>query len=46
VLIVSAMQNFQIELLWAAALLAAALSMVTFGVFTGVARWTSSRWGG
>ena len=46
VLIVSAMQNFQIELLWAAALLAATLSMVTFGVFTGFARWTSSRWGG
>ena len=34
VLIVSAMQNYQIELLWAAALLAACMSMVAFGLFT------------
>ena len=44
VLIVSAMQNYQIELLWAAALLAAVLSMIAFGVFTALARWTATRW--
>src|SRR5918995_4241172 len=44
VLIVSAMQNYQIELLWAAALLAAVLSMVAFGVFTALARWAATRW--
>lgn len=46
VLIVSAMQNFQIELLWAAALLAALLSMVVFGLFTALARVAAWRWGG
>lgn len=45
VLIVSAMQNYQIELLWAAALLAAVLSMMAFGAFTALARWTTNRWG-
>jgi len=44
VLIVSAMQNYQIELLWAAALLAAVLSMVTFGCFTLLARYAATRW--
>ena len=44
-LIVSAMQNYQIELLWAAALLSALLSMVAFGVFTMLARWATARWG-
>lgn len=46
VLIVSAMQNFQIELLWAAALLAAVVSMLSFGALTLLARWASGRWGG
>lgn len=40
VLIVSAMQNYQIELLWAAALLAAMLSIITFGLSTLLSRWT------
>jgi NitT/TauT family transport system permease protein len=44
VLIVSAMQNYQIELLWAAALLAAVMSMIAFGLFTLLARWTATRW--
>ena len=44
VLIVSAMQNYQIELLWAAALLAAVLSMIAFGLFTALARWSATRW--
>lgn len=44
-LIVSAMQNYQIELLWAAALLAALMSMVAFGAFTLLARWATARWG-
>jgi len=44
VLIVSAMQNYQIELLWAAALLAAVMSMIAFGVFTALARWAATRW--
>jgi ABC-type nitrate/sulfonate/bicarbonate transport system permease component len=44
VLIVSAMQNYQIELLWAAALLAALMSMVAFGMFTALARWSATRW--
>jgi NitT/TauT family transport system permease protein len=44
-LIVSAMQNYQIELLWAAALLSALLSMAAFGVFTLLARWATARWG-
>ena len=43
-LIVSAMQNYQIELLWAAALLAALMSMLAFGVFTLLARWAADRW--
>ena len=45
VLIVSAMQNYQIELLWAAALLSAVLSMLTYGAFSALARWTTNRWG-
>ena len=44
VLIVSAMQNYQIELLWAAALLAAGMSMITFGLFTLLSRWAATRW--
>lgn len=44
VLIVSAMQNYQIALLWAAALLTALLSMVMFGVFTLIARAAAGRW--
>lgn len=44
VLIVSAMQNYQIELLWAAALLAAVMSMIAFGLFTVLARWAATRW--
>ena len=44
VLIVSAMQNYQIELLWAAALLAALMSMIAFGLFTLLARWAAGRW--
>jgi NitT/TauT family transport system permease protein len=44
VLIVSAMQNYQIELLWAAALLAAGLSMIAFGLFTLLSRWAATRW--
>jgi ABC-type nitrate/sulfonate/bicarbonate transport system permease component len=44
VLIVSAMQNYQIELLWAAALLAAVMSMIAFGLFTALARWAATRW--
>lgn len=44
VLIVSAMQNYQIELLWAAALLAALVSMISFGALTALARWTAARW--
>lgn len=44
VLIVSAMQNYQIELLWAAALLAAAMSMLAFGLLTLLARRVAARW--
>ena len=44
VLIVSAMQNYQIELLWAAALLAAGMSMIAFGLFTLLSRWAATRW--
>ncbi|MET0459529.1 MAG: ABC transporter permease subunit [Ilumatobacteraceae bacterium] len=44
VLIVSAMQNYQIELLWAAALLAAFMSMIAFGLFTLLSRWAAKRW--
>lgn len=43
-LIVSAMQNFQVQLLWAAALLAAAVSMVAYGTFSLVAVWAARRW--
>ncbi|MFT3855642.1 MAG: ABC transporter permease subunit [Ilumatobacteraceae bacterium] len=43
-LIVSAMQNYQIDLLWAAALLAALMSMIAFGAFTLLARWATARW--
>lgn len=44
VLIVSAMQNYQIELLWAAALLTAMSSMIAFGALTALARWAATRW--
>ncbi|CAN5364101.1 ABC transporter permease subunit [soil metagenome] len=44
VLIVSAMQNYQIDLLWAAALLTALASMLAFAVFTLLARLAADRW--
>lgn len=46
VLIVSAMQNYQITLLWAAAVLAAGVSMLSFGVLTLLARLVARRWAG
>ena len=46
VLIVSAMQNYQITLLWAAAMLAAVFSMITFGGFTALSRLVARRWNG
>jgi NitT/TauT family transport system permease protein len=46
VLIVSAMQNYQINLLWAAALLAALVSMISFGAFTLLSRIVGRRWAG
>lgn len=45
VLIVSAMQNFQIPLLWAAALLAAMLSMIVYGLLSALAVSVGRRWG-
>lgn len=44
VLIVSAMQNYQINLLWSAALLTAVTSMVVFGGFTALSRMAARRW--
>jgi ABC-type nitrate/sulfonate/bicarbonate transport system permease component len=44
VLIVSAMQNYQIDLLWAAALLTALVSMVAFGLLSLAARASAKRW--
>ncbi|WP_420451933.1 ABC transporter permease [Ilumatobacter sp.] len=44
VLIVSAMQNYQIELLWAAALATALTSMIVYGMLTRLARVASRRW--
>ena len=44
VLIVSAMQNYQIELLWAAALLTALSSSIVFGILTHLARVAARRW--
>jgi NitT/TauT family transport system permease protein len=46
VLIVSAMQNYQITLLWAAAVLAAGVSMAAFGCLTALARLVARRWAG
>ena len=42
--LVSSMQNFQVELLWATALLATALSVIALAVFTALARWTQRRY--
>jgi NitT/TauT family transport system permease protein len=42
--LVSSMQNFQVELLWAAALLATLLSIVALVAFTVVSRWTQARY--
>jgi ABC-type nitrate/sulfonate/bicarbonate transport system permease component len=44
-LIVSAMQNYQIPLLWSAALMGAALSMVSYGLLSLVARAAANRFG-
>ncbi len=44
-LIVSAMQNYQIPLLWSAALMGAALSMVAYGVLSLLARAAATRFG-
>jgi ABC-type nitrate/sulfonate/bicarbonate transport system permease component len=46
VLIVSAMQNYQINLLWAAAMLAALVSMISFGACTLLSRIVGRRWAG
>lgn len=42
--LVSSMQNFQVELLWATALVATALSVIALAVFTAVSRWTQRRY--
>ena len=42
-LIVSAMQNFQIQLLWAAALLGVVASLAAFGLLALLQRWTEYR---
>ena len=44
VLIVSAMQNYQITLLWSAALLTALSSTIAFGILTVGARQAAARW--
>ncbi len=44
VLIVSAMQNYQITLLWSAALLTALSSTIAFGILTLCARSAAARW--
>jgi len=43
ILIVSSMQNFQIRQLWAAALLAAVVSMIAFALFGALERFVVSR---
>lgn len=43
VVIVSAMENFQIDLLWATALLSAAMSLAVFGILRAVERYVN-RW--
>lgn len=42
-LIVSAMQNYQIDLLWSAALIGAVLSMLAYGALSVVDRWVAAR---
>lgn len=43
ILIVSSMQNYQIDLLWSAALLGAGLSLAAFAVFSGLELWVARR---
>lgn len=44
ILIVSALQNYQISLLWSAALLGALLSLVVFAVFSSLELWVAGRY--
>lgn len=44
IVIVSALQNYQIELLWSAAALGAGLSMVAFAVFGALELWVAGRY--
>jgi ABC-type nitrate/sulfonate/bicarbonate transport system permease component len=43
IVIVSSLQNYQIDLLWSAALLGAMLSLVAFGAFSVLERWVVGR---
>lgn len=43
IVIVSSLQNYQIDLLWSAALLGAAMSLIAFGVFSGFEKWVAGR---
>ncbi len=44
IVIVSALQNYQIDLLWSAALIGAAMSLVAFGAFSLFERWVAERY--